>query len=98
MSKLEEETKNINNQNVQAERDLIKIGRGYVQYLPLKTDSGNISVVILNDIVIILAIFGTISTAKAVTNKSNSFIKTFLNGHEKPALEIEYFCNPKISQ
>ena len=78
MSKLKEEIQNINTQNVQAERDLIKIGRDYVKYLRLKIDSGNISVVILNDIVNLLVIFGSISTAKAVTNKSNSFIQKFL--------------------
>ena len=97
MSKKEKPNQIINTQNANAGRDLIQIGRDYVRYLQLQIDSGNISVVIVNGIVIVLVILGTISTAKAVTNQSKNIYNRILGN--KPTFDkIEDLCTPEITR
>ena len=97
MSKPEQETKNINTQNAKAGRDVIQIGRDYVKYLQFQIDSGNISVVVLNGIVIVLVIFGTISTAKAVTNQSKN-IYNQIRGNKPKIDKVEDLCTTGIAR
>ncbi|MFS0515404.1 hypothetical protein ACEYW6_11875, partial [Nostoc sp. UIC 10607] len=80
-----------------AGKNLIQVGRDYVRYLKLNIDSGNISVVILNGIVIVLVILGTISAAKSVTNVAQSF-RSKDNNPVKLQPDLSGMCTPEMAR
>ncbi len=80
-----------------AGKNLIQVGRDYVRYLKLNIDSGNISVVVLNGIVILLIILGTISAAKSVTNVAQSFRSKNDNPVKLPP-DLSKVCTPEMAR
>jgi Collagen triple helix repeat (20 copies) len=80
-----------------AGKNLIQVGRDYVRYLKLNIDSGNISVVVLNGIIIVLVILGTISAAKSVTNVAQSFRSKDDNSVKLPP-DLSKVCTPEMAR